>query len=153
MIDSEYGHLPDHGKLRGNYTGERLSTAAAQRAINYLAEALPVSRVARILRMSVHSVMAIRKRRSQDIAERRKRIVDFVGRLATDGLDQINERLTKEKIPTHLLIQITSMCTDKFIRLSRDMDLNVPLAPSRFDEHLSTQIKSTDSSKRAARPV
>src|SRR6516164_2810509 len=98
MIDSEYGHLPDHGKLRGNYTGERLSTAAEQRAINYLAEAMPVSRVARILRMSVHSVMAIRKRRSQDIAERRKRIVDFVGRLATDGLDQINERLTKEKI-------------------------------------------------------
>ena len=122
-------------KPKGNYTGERLSIAAEQRAINYLAEAMPVSRIARILRMSVHSVMAIRKRRSQDIAERRRRIVDSVGRVATEGLEQINQLLTTQKIPTRLLIQITSMATDKFIRLSRGVDPNVPQAPSRLDEH------------------
>jgi hypothetical protein len=61
-------------KTMGVYTGERLSTGAEERVVNLLSQGEPVSRIAKRCRMSVHSVMAIRERRSQAIADRKQMI-------------------------------------------------------------------------------
>jgi hypothetical protein len=104
----------------GIYTGERLSTGAEERVVNLLSQGEPVSRIAKKCRMSVHSVMAIRERRSQAIADRKRMIAASAARLAAEGFDQLNERLRSEKISTALLVPITGMATDKLVALSND---------------------------------
>ena len=104
----------------GNYTGQRLSTAASERVVNLLSQGEPVSRIAKKCRMSVHSVMAIRERRSQSIADRKQMIAASAARLAAEGFDQLNERLRSEKVRTALLVPIAGMATDKLIALSND---------------------------------
>jgi len=104
----------------GIYTGERLSTGAEERVVNLLSQGEPVSRIAKKCRMSVHSVMAIRERRSQAIADRKQMIAASAARLAAEGFDQLNERLRSEKVPTALLVPITGMATDKLVALSND---------------------------------
>src|SRR5258708_3162499 len=105
-------------KTMGIYTGERLSTGAEERVVNLLSQGEPVSRIAKKCRMSVHSVMAIRERRSQAIADRKNLIAASAARLAAEGFDQLNERLRSEKVPTALLVPITGMATDKLVALS-----------------------------------
>ena len=107
-------------KTMGIYTGERLSTGAEERVVNLLSQGEPVSRIAKKCRMSVHSVMAIRERRSQSIADRKQMIAASAARLAAKGFDQLNERLRSEKVSTALLVPITGMATDKLVALSND---------------------------------
>jgi hypothetical protein len=47
-------------------------------------------------------------------------IAASAARLATEGFDQLNERLRSEKVPTALLVPITGMATDKLVALAND---------------------------------
>lgn len=116
-------------KSRGRYTGERLSTVAEERVVNLLSQGEPVSRIAKKCKMSVHSVMGIRERRSQTIADRKRMIAASAARLAAEGFERLNEEMRAGKIKGALLVPVTGMATDKLALLSNDaQQLNVTVS-------------------------
>jgi len=120
MSQSGNGHLPDRGKLKGNYTGERLPIDKEQRIINLLSLGEPIAAIARFVHCSRDSVRGVRERKSDDIRQRKQMIAASAARLAADGFDRLNEEMQAGKIKGALLVPVTGMAVDKLQMLSGD---------------------------------
>ena len=116
------------------YTGRRLSTRAEERVVNLLSAGVPIARIAKTCRMSAHTIMAIRVRRAQSIAERKAGIVASLSRLAGRGLDRLNEAMDRGELNGSLLMITTGMAVDKLLALTGDVPTPVVPAVSNLME-------------------
>ena len=107
-------------KPKGKYTGERISARKIQAIINSLSLGEPVDQIARRLKTSKHSIMAVRERESHDIARRKELIRASAARLAANGFDKLNREMDAGNINGALLVPVTGMAIDKVIALSSD---------------------------------
>ena len=114
------GQFPDHIKLKGNYTGERLPIDKEQHIINLLSLGEPIAAIARLVHCSRDSVRGVRERKSDDIRQRKQMIAASAARLAADGFNKLNEEMQAGKIKGALLVPVTGMAVDKLQALSGD---------------------------------
>ena len=123
MIDSHNGQSQiqcAQSKPKGKYTGERIPGGKIQAIINALSLGEPVDQIARRLKTSKHTIIAVRERESHDIARRKELIRASAARLAANGFDKLNREMDAGNINGALLVPVTGMATDKVIALSSD---------------------------------
>src|SRR5262249_15713241 len=66
--------------------------------VRQLAECLPVSQIARLHRVSTHTVRAIRAREAQDIAERKKRLALLCADVSERGFERVEQLVGKANL-------------------------------------------------------
>ena len=126
-------------KPKGKYTGERISARKIQAIINSLSLGEPVDQIARRLKTSKHSIMAVRERESHDIARRKELIRASAARLAANGFDKLNREMDAGRINGALLVPVTGMATDKVIALSPPDQFS-----SSYQERLAIYLQPVD---------
>jgi hypothetical protein len=107
-------------KPQGKYTGERIPGGKIQAIINALSLGEPVDQIARRLKTSKHTIIAVRERESHDIARRKELIRASAARLAANGFDKLNREMDAGNINGALLVPVTGVAIDKVIALSSD---------------------------------
>ena len=123
MFDSHNGQSQiqcAQSKPKGKATGERIPGGKIQAIISALSLGEPVEKIARRLKTSKHTIIAVRERESHDIARRKELIRASAARLAANGFDKLNREMDAGKINGALLVPVTGMATDKVIALSQD---------------------------------
>jgi hypothetical protein len=125
-------------KPKGKYTGERIPVGKIQAIINALSLGEPVDRIARRLKTSKHTIIAVRERESHDIARRKELIRASAARLAANGFDKLNREMDAGNINGALLVPVTGMAIDKVIALSAQDPL------SGVQQHLHLHLQRND---------
>jgi hypothetical protein len=142
MFDSHNGQSQiqcAQSKPKGKYTGERIPGGKIQAIINALSLGEPVDQIARRLKTSKHTIIAVRERESHDIARRKELIRASAARLAANGFDKLNREMDAGKINGALLVPVTGMATDKVIALSPPEPF-----PSSYQQNLHLHLQPVD---------
>ena len=126
-------------KPKGKYTGERIPGDKIQAIINSLSLGEPVDQIARRLKTSKHTIIAVRERDSHDIARRKELIRASAARLAANGFDKLNREMDAGNINGALLVPVTGMATDKVIALS-----TADLSLSSYQQNLHLHLQPVD---------
>jgi len=140
-------------KPQGKYTGERVKPAKLQAIINALSLGEPVDQIARRLKTSKHTIIAVRERESHDIARRKELIRASAARLAANGFDKLNREMDAGNINGALLVPVTGMAIDKVIALSSDpspqQNLHLYLQPRDVTGEFNSLLHSLQEKARA----
>jgi hypothetical protein len=146
-------------KPQGKYTGERISARKIQAIINALSLGEPVDQIARRLKTSKHTIIAVRERESHDIARRKELIRASAARLAANGFDKLNHEMDAGNINGALLVPVTGMAIDKVIALSSNdplsgvqQHLHLHLQPNDVTSNFNNLLRSLEEKARALPP-
>jgi hypothetical protein len=102
------------------FTAERVlrTRPRTYRAIvRQLAEGVPVSQIARLDRVSTHTVRAIRAREAQDIAERKKRLALLCADVSERGFERVEQLVGKGNLRDAAMC--AGIAADKLVALTQ----------------------------------
>jgi hypothetical protein len=146
-------------KSKGKYTGERIPGGKIQAIINALSLGEPVDQIAKRLKTSKHTIIAVRERESHDIARRKELIRASAARLAANGFDKLNREMDAGNINGALLVPVTGMAIDKVIALSSNdplsgvqQHLHLHLQPNNVTSTFNNLLRSLEEKARALPP-
>jgi hypothetical protein len=147
MIHTGNGRLPDHGKLRGNYTGQRLKQLRPEtyrRVVQLLAEPrehVSIRAICRRCHVTDDTVKAIERREVVPIATRKQELMMQAARIAKRAADRVEDEIDTAPLPQAVVT--FGVMADKIVALSNDpIQVNVshPLEPNpRLWERLNAR--------------
>jgi hypothetical protein len=158
MIQSGNGHVLNHGKLRGNYTGERLKSLRPQtyrEVVRLLAEPrehVSIREICRRCRVTDDTVKAIERREAVPIAARKQELMIQATRIAKRAADRVEDQIDDAPLPQAVVT--FGVMTDKIVLLNNDLATKIPtsveLNPlARFNHYAdSLNIPRPDPSER-----
>jgi len=124
IIQSRNGHLPDHGKLRGNYTGERLKSLRPEtyrQVVRLLAEPrehVSIREICRRCHVTDDTVKGIERREAVPIASRKQELMLQAARIAKLAADRVEDQIDTAPLPQAVVT--FGVMTDKVQLLSQD---------------------------------
>ena len=128
MSQAGNGQMPDCGKPKGAFTGQRLARERPKvyrQVIALVAQGTSDSRIARLCRVSRNTVAALKQAEAQTIEQRKQTILATAARVAEPGFERIEEELAAGSITGVQLVPVADMSVDKVLALSGDPTIRI----------------------------
>jgi hypothetical protein len=131
IVQPERGHIPDHGKLRRNYTGERLKSLRPEsyrEVVRLLAEPrehVSIREICRRCHVTDDTVKAIERREAVSITARKQELMMQAARIAKRAADCVEDQIDNAPLPQAVVT--FGVMTDKIVALSNQTP---PLQPT-----------------------
>jgi hypothetical protein len=125
---TENGHMPEHAKSKGAFTGQRLARERPKvyrQVIALIAQGTSDSRIAKVCRVSRNTVAAVKQAEAQTIAQRKQTILATAARVAELGFERIEEELAAGNFKGVQLVPVAGMSVDKVLALSGDPTIRI----------------------------
>ena len=129
MIQSGNGLIPDHGKLRGNYTGERLKSLRPEtyrEVVRLLAEPrehVSIREICRRCHVTDDTVKAVERREAVPIAARKQELLVQAARIAQRAYNRVEDEI--DEAPLSQAVITAGVFTDKIVALSPPETMHV----------------------------
>jgi hypothetical protein len=129
MSQSGNGLIPDHGKLRGNYTGERLKSLRPEtyrEVVRLLAEPrehVSIREICRRCHVTDDTVKAVERREAVPIAARKQELLVQAVRIAKRAYNRVEDEIDEAPLPQAVVT--AGVFTDKLLLLNNDPTIRI----------------------------
>jgi DNA-binding CsgD family transcriptional regulator len=118
---------PPHKQKRGNHTGERLHPPVYRKVVELLAQGVSANQISRKLRVSRHTIRAVKAREAVPIAQRKKELAVSAARVAQMAIEQIEDEVAEGNIRGMQLVPTFGVMVDKVIALDEQSGSGIPI--------------------------
>jgi hypothetical protein len=130
--------MPDYGRPKGAFTGQRLARERPKvyrQVIALLAQGTSDARIAKLCRVSRNTVAAVKQAEAQTIEQRKQTILATAARVAELGFERIEEELAAGSIKGAQLVPVAGMSVDKVLALSGDPTIRIQHEHAHVHHH------------------